>query len=149
MANVPVIVGLPQILRNLKRKNEELARGCERGVKRAGLFLQRQSQKLVPVDTGNLKASAFTRAEGRGFKINVFVGYTAFYALYVHENPEIWPPGMRLKGQPREAPKKGMKGFRGYYWDPQGRAQPKFLEAPARRHRQELRRMIMDSMKIR
>jgi len=29
----------------------------------AGLRLQRESQKLVPVDTGNLKASAFTEKE--------------------------------------------------------------------------------------
>lgn len=29
----------------------------------AGLFLQRASQKLVPVDTGALKGSAFTRLE--------------------------------------------------------------------------------------
>ena len=29
----------------------------------AGLRLQRESQKLVPVDTGNLRASAFTREE--------------------------------------------------------------------------------------
>jgi hypothetical protein len=28
-----------------------------------GLFLQRESQKLVPVDTGNLKGSAFTEIE--------------------------------------------------------------------------------------
>lgn len=30
---------------------------------RAGLLLQRESQKLCPVDTGNLRASAFTRLE--------------------------------------------------------------------------------------
>lgn len=30
---------------------------------RAGLLLQRESQKNVPVDTGNLRASAFTRLE--------------------------------------------------------------------------------------
>ena len=29
----------------------------------AGLFLQRESQMLVPVDTGNLKASAFTEVD--------------------------------------------------------------------------------------
>ncbi len=29
----------------------------------AGLRLQRESQKIVPVDTGNLKGSAFTREE--------------------------------------------------------------------------------------
>ena len=31
----------------------------------AGLRLQRESQKLVPVKTGNLKNSAYTRLEGR------------------------------------------------------------------------------------
>lgn len=30
---------------------------------RAGLLLQRESQKICPVDTGNLRASAFTRLE--------------------------------------------------------------------------------------
>ena len=29
----------------------------------AGKALQRESQKLVPIDTGNLRASAFTRSE--------------------------------------------------------------------------------------
>ena len=33
------------------------------GLLTAGMRLQRESQKLVPVDTGNLKASAFTRKE--------------------------------------------------------------------------------------
>jgi len=43
--------------------------GCRAGhgiltvLLRAGLRLQRESQKIVPVMTGNLKASAFTRAE--------------------------------------------------------------------------------------
>jgi len=33
------------------------------GLLLAGLRLQRESQKLVPVDTGNLKGSAFTKKE--------------------------------------------------------------------------------------
>lgn len=84
-------------------------------------------------------------------EVAVLVGYTAAYAIYVHENMEIWPPGMRLKGLPRgqglrRDPKTGVVyvpksllstgkvsgKHRGFYWDPQGKAQPKFLEAPAR-----------------
>lgn len=34
-----------------------------KGLFAAGLRLQRESQKLVPIDTGNLKGSAFTRKE--------------------------------------------------------------------------------------
>ena len=52
---------------------------------------------------------------------SVVVGYSAGYALYVHE-----AVGMKLKGLPRQPPGKGL------YWDPQGRAQAKFLEQPAR-----------------
>lgn len=67
-------------------KKNEIARGMERGLMKAGLFLQRESQKIVPVDTGNLKNSAYTRKTGSGFSTTVNVGYTAEYAIYVHEN---------------------------------------------------------------
>lgn len=89
------------------------------GLKTAGLVLQHDSQRKVPVDTGNLKASAFTRSTGIGWDAEVTVGYTAAYALFVHE-----AVGMKLKGQKRPT--------KGKFWDPQGRAQAKFLEEPAR-----------------
>ncbi len=38
-------------------------RSLEEALLKSGLFLQRESQKLVPVDTGALKNSAFTRVE--------------------------------------------------------------------------------------
>lgn len=63
---------------------------------------------------------------------SVAVGYSAAYALYVHESIE-----MKLKGQKR----RGARG-KGMYWDPQDRAQAKFLEQPARELRPELRRII-------
>lgn len=65
----------------------------------------------------------------------VVVGYTAEYAIYVHENIE-----MKLKGQPRPKNK-------GKYWDPQGRGQAKFLEEPARRLQPELGRIIGETVK--
>lgn len=94
----------------------------------------------------------------------VEVGFTAAYALWVHENMEIWPPGMRLKGLPRGggftrkdgvvyAPKAlmggGAAGFaaRGFYWDPQGRAGPKFLEGPAREKRDEIWAIILTGLR--
>lgn len=93
---------------------------------------------MVPVDFGVLKASAFTRAQGQGFKTVVNIGYTAFYAMYVHENVE-----MKGRGLPR-APIRFKDDVdwvnnedkwyapRGNYWDPAGRGQAKFLEQPAR-----------------
>ncbi len=59
---------------------------------------------------------------------SVIVGYTAAYAVYVHENIE-----MKLKGQKRTG-----KDSKGKYWDPQGRGQSKFLEQPFREKSKEI-----------
>lgn len=85
MARVKGITGVKEVLANLRKADYVIGEGVERGLKRAGLWLQRLSQEVVPVDTGNLKNSAFTRASGKGMKTDVFVGYTAGYAVYVHE----------------------------------------------------------------
>jgi len=82
------ITGIPNILRNLVKAKKGLGKELERGLKKAGLNLQRDSQKIVPIDTSNLKNSAFTRKEGGtgGLGTVIWVGYTAGYAIYVHEN---------------------------------------------------------------
>lgn len=77
-----------QLVGRLLTKKGMVARGMERGLKKAALFLQAESQKIVPVDTGNLKNSAYTRTEGSGFETTAEVGYTADYAIYVHEDLE-------------------------------------------------------------
>jgi hypothetical protein len=126
MARIEIIGGADSVLKNLIREDRRVRGQMMRGLKKAGLTLQRESQRLVPVDTGNLKASAFVREDGD----SVVVGYTASYALYVHE-----AVGMVLRGVPRSHGK-------GRYWDPQGRAQAKFLEEPARRLKPQLMEMI-------
>lgn len=92
-------------------------------------------------------------------KVSVIVGYTAKYALYVHEAP------MKLKGLPRGAgmtrDKRGVVRFskkmlttgvvggggKGFYWDPQGVAQSKFLEAPFRKNLSKMKSMILRQAK--
>lgn len=73
---------------------------------------------------------------------SVIVGYTAEYAVFVHENIE-----MKLKGKRREiwfTSKAGHKiriegkFGKGRYWDPQGRGQSKFLEQPFREKSKEI-----------
>lgn len=59
------------------------------------------------------------RAAKHGNVVSAVVGYTAAYALWVHEMIE------KHRGEPRS-------GGKGNYWDPPGRGQPKFLEQPAR-----------------
>jgi hypothetical protein len=136
MAIINQLRGVQAVLANLRARNVALAVGFQRGIVVAGLTLQRESQRLVPVDYGLLKSSAFTRSTGAGFSTVVTIGYTAAYALYVHELV-----GMKLKGQPRP-------GGRGKYWDPQGRAQAKFLEEPFRRLQPQFAEIVKRYMRI-
>lgn len=80
--------------------------------------------------------------------VGVIVGYTAAYALYVHESVEE-----KLKGQLRAGAKGGGRDkktgrfvgggtYRGRFWDPQGRGQAKFLEQPFREMHDELHNVI-------
>ena len=72
-------------------------------------------------------------------KPSVIVGYTANYALHVHENIE-----MKWKGLPR-LPNPPHKGN---YWDgSRSPGQAKFLEQPARELRYEFGRIIFEAMK--
>ncbi len=142
MAKLVQILGVKKIQANMKLQTAAMGVRVAGGLKVAGLLLQRESQLLVPVDEGPLKASAFTRASGVGFATSVTVGYTALYALFVHELVK-----MKLKGKPRPKREKGGK-TRGFYWDPQGRAQAKFLEAPARRLLPQMRAIVFKFAKL-
>lgn len=81
---------------------------------------------LTPVDTSNLVNSQFRRVNVNGNMITGHVGYTAQYALWVHESSG------KLKGQPRAHFGKTRAGKEfgggtgvGNYWDP--KAEPGFL----------------------
>ena len=72
---------------------------------------------LTPQHTSNLINSRFTTINKIGTRIVGTTGFTAEYALAVHEAEG------KLKGQPR--PKDSGRP-QGNYWDPRG--EPKFLE---------------------
>ena len=69
-----------------------------RGLIRAGLYVHRESQKIVPVDTGALKGSSYTRHTGTGADMVVRIGYQQSYAVFVHERTELrHKPGKSAK----------------------------------------------------
>ena len=108
--------GLKQTFANMEAELKAVDRRTMSGLMASGLKVQRLSQTRVPVEYGNLKGSAFTRkVEGRQA---VQVGYTASYAVFVHEDME-----QSWKGKPRAS---GL----GVYWGPSGG--PKYLENPLR-----------------
>ena len=109
------VVGVRAVQARLKEAGILSGVEIERGLKRAGLFLQRLSQKVVPIATGALKGSAGTRMIGRGKHAVAAVFYTQAYAVYVHERTEL-----------RHKPGKTAK----------------FLEEPAKVYRSDILRVI-------
>jgi len=69
-----------------KRHYQAAARGLRVGLLRAGLLLQRESQNVVPIDTGVLRGSAATRLDDTEDGPMVTVSYSTEYAVYVHED---------------------------------------------------------------
>lgn len=115
------VKGVSAVIKRLRKAGKDKQAALERGLVKAGKFLQRESQKIVPVDTGALKNSAFTRKRWAGTKrVDVLVGYTMSYAIYVHENPHA-------------THKKGKT------W--------KFLEIPLRKFKGKLREIIETELK--
>lgn len=104
--------GLNKVLGNLNREVNKIQGQSIAGLKAAGLILERASNKRVPVEKSGLIQSSYTRTAQNDRKA-VEVGYSAKYAVYVHENLE-----QKLKGQRRPS---GL----GVYWGPKG--EPQFL----------------------
>jgi len=101
MASLCRISGVPQVLAKMKIAKGVIGLECQKRLKKAGLFIQRESQKIVPVEFGVLKNSARTvNIGGKGFDVDIVVHYGAGanYAVYVHENLEAkHKPGKRAK----------------------------------------------------
>ena len=85
------IVGLDKVLQNLNNEIKGIENRSLAGLKAAGLKVQRNAQKRVPVDTGNLKGSASTYTISQNPPA-VAVSFNASYAIYVHENLESKHP---------------------------------------------------------
>jgi len=86
MATGIKIKGLSRVARNIERFGNMKAKGIERGLNKAALVVKGESQRIVPIDFGILRSSAFVRKINSGFNTKMLVGYSANYAVYVHEN---------------------------------------------------------------
>jgi len=79
--------GFEKIMRKLNQHVNKIEKRTPQGVFMACQLVKGESQKLCPVDTGNLINSAYVdirqTTEGR---VIGEVGYTAAYAAFVHEN---------------------------------------------------------------
>ncbi len=120
MAGLLRITGMKSVLNKLKLSQTLTAKKAQIGLKDAGLYLQRKSQEVVPVDTSNLKGGAFTRnVGGSGFDTDMVVGYVADYAVYVHEDMNAshatGKKAKYLEGPAREEKSKIIKIIKGTF----------------------------------
>ncbi len=121
---------------NLAKVYAQIGRNTALGLDAAGRFLEADANKRVPIEFGPLRASSYSVGNGGSFDRKIYVGFSAKYALWVHE-----AVGMKLLGQKRRRRGGGPPPI-GRYWDPQPQAQPKFLEQPARELSPEMARII-------
>jgi hypothetical protein len=141
------VQGLKQALARAIQKKKQ---GLVRGLVLAGKLVQRESMAIVPVDYGNLKASAFTRLDKENTnRPEVVVGYTANYAVYVHENLDAahgaafnakYAGELRAARRLRRQRRGGTTGPFRHSRGPNQQA--KFLERPLRDNWQQIVRIV-------
>jgi len=82
----------------LGKMRMEASKALQLGLNMGGLFLQRESQKLVPIDTDTLRLSAQTRPDPINGRPSTVVEYGTDYGIYVHKNLEArHAPGTQAK----------------------------------------------------
>lgn len=120
--------------KRLKLALGSMKNGAVKGIKLACAHVKLEAQKRTPVDEGNLKASAYTSVSTSPRGVVGEIGFTANYAVFVHEAP------MSLKGLPRPG--------KGRFWDKQGSATNKFLEKAIDENHNEILTIIKKSAQI-
>ena len=88
MAQIRIrLQGFVELTNRLNRSASQISDTVQNALLDCGNDLQQKAVDITPVDTGALRASAFTEAES-GSNPSVIVGYTEEYAIFVHENLE-------------------------------------------------------------
>lgn len=124
--------GISECRRNTQAFVDDVNRRAVRAVT-AGLIVgASHATRYTPIDTSTLINSQYRDVRVNGVMITGRVGYSANYAVYVHE------ASGKLKGEPRNSGS-------GNYWDPS--AKPKFLQAGFEEARQEIGEAIKREMR--
>lgn len=146
----PVIVtveGLSEVIGNLRKEKTFTEKMVAQGLIKAGTFIYKESRKIVPMQRGILRASAYVRPIGslalKSFE--VIVGYTAGYAVYVHEiltNAHGAAFNRKHAAKIRHMIAIGKSNTNNGWFFRKPEEQAKFLERPVRDNRDEIFRII-------
>lgn len=115
---------------------EVQGRKVGRAIKSAMYIIGQDAMTMTPVGkTSVLINSHYQEMVVNGTRITGRIGYSANYALYVHEAPGT------LKGRPRPETRGG-----GNYWDPSG--EPKFLEKAFKQNKDKVAEIIRKELSL-
>lgn len=119
------VKGEKELVRNVNREIGRIKGDIHKGFIVGGDMFKRRAVALAPIEFATLRQSAFKRTFKRFNESELYIGFKAEYAPYVHEMP------MKNKGKPRTG-----KGAKGSYWEG---GENKFLEKAIKRN---LRRFL-------
>lgn len=141
--------GGKNVRRNMGRLVKEIrGRVTERAMTEILITAEGYAARLTPIDTANLINSRYRQVTNTLTGTRGIAGYTAAYALYVHE------ASGKLKGQPRSSVQAfgtsdGRQAFAsndGKFWDPRG--EPRFLEKGFEEAEPEIRGILRRNYKL-
>ncbi|MDB5779968.1 MAG: hypothetical protein JWP93_2333 [Polaromonas sp.] len=122
----------PRITNKLPQFVGRVQVAAARGMTQALILGASEAASMTPIDTSTLINSEYKRVEARAGRIVGTVGYTAEYALAVHEAPG------KLKGTPRP-------DNHGKYWGPAG--EPQFLKKGFEQAEPHIRAVLIGAIK--
>ncbi|KOR02499.1 hypothetical protein [Pluralibacter gergoviae] len=129
--------GIREAKANLSRIVGDIkGRKVVRAIKSALLIVAPEAAAMTPIGaTSVLINSQFQEVMVNGTRITGRIGYSANYAIYVHEAKGT------LKGKPRPVKQGG-----GNYWDPSG--EPKFLEKAGERRKSDVEAVVRKELSL-
>lgn len=97
------VKGMAELVGKLQGGSGLIAAPLRTALTRSALLVQGEAQKLVPVDTGNLRRTITHRVDSAPIPTFAIIGTNAPYAIYVHEGrrPGKMPPVQALLGWAR------------------------------------------------
>jgi hypothetical protein len=129
--------GMSTVMSNLNKEILKIEARSMKGLIEAAIIIRRDMDKTsptIPVDTGNLRGSWFTEAIKVKGMSGLLIGFSANYAVFVHERVEGSEWGKGTVGK--------------VDWNREGSG-PKFLEAALTRNEKLILQTIRDNAFIR
>ncbi len=106
------VTGAKEVLAAIKKNSEWVRGSLAAAIYQEGTEIDRKSVRLVPVDTGRLRATHFVSLPFDKINPKVILGYGTNYAIYVHERSDLKhraPTQYKFLEQPFREAKAGYK----------------------------------------